>query len=287
MVVTFTPRRVQTKRRLATHSDGELQLFRQVPAAHQPGTVRPSVRPLAAVETRRVSAPARDARAPRQATAVRTRWVLLAVALGSMMSGLDSSISNTVLPVIATSLHADVAAAHWVMSIYLLVLSGLLLAFPLYYGNGLLYGMHGEIAPSQYPSGWYAADRVLAADPSPGRTLFLPWHEYMSLSFVRNENSVVASPAPSFFSTPVLVSADPEVPGIAPPTDPEQKEVSDLVAAGNAGRWAQVLATHHIKYLLLAREVDWSSYTYLDNQPGLVLVGDYSSIVLYRNSLVT
>jgi len=55
--------------------------------------------------------------------------VLLAVALGSMMSGLDSSISNTVLPVIATSLHADVAAAHWVMSIYLLVLSGLLLAF--------------------------------------------------------------------------------------------------------------------------------------------------------------
>jgi predicted MFS family arabinose efflux permease len=44
-------------------------------------------------------------------------WVLLAVALGSMMSGLDSSISNTVLPVIASSLHADVATAQWVVSI--------------------------------------------------------------------------------------------------------------------------------------------------------------------------
>jgi MFS family permease len=43
--------------------------------------------------------------------------VLLAVALGSMMSGLDSSISNTVLPVIASSLHADVATAQWVVSI--------------------------------------------------------------------------------------------------------------------------------------------------------------------------
>jgi hypothetical protein len=167
------------------------------------------------------------------------------------------------------------------------IASGLLLAFPLYYGNGLLYGMHGEIAPSQYPSGWYTADRVLAADHSPGRTLFLPWNEYLSLSFVRNQNSVVASPAPSFFSTPVLVSADPEVPGVAAPTDPDQKAITDLVAAGSEGHWAQVLATHHIKYVLLAREIDWSSYTYLDNQPGLVRVGDYSSIILYRNNLVT
>jgi EmrB/QacA subfamily drug resistance transporter len=49
--------------------------------------------------------------------------------MGSFMSGLDSSISNTVLPVIATSLHADVADVQWVVSIYLLVLSGLLLSF--------------------------------------------------------------------------------------------------------------------------------------------------------------
>jgi hypothetical protein len=40
------------------------------------------------------------------------RWLLVAVGTGSFMSGLDSSISNTVLPVIAGSLHADVAAAE-------------------------------------------------------------------------------------------------------------------------------------------------------------------------------
>jgi EmrB/QacA subfamily drug resistance transporter len=56
-------------------------------------------------------------------------WVLVAVALGSFMSGLDGSITNTVLPVIAAALNADVAAVQWVLSIYLLVLSGLLLAF--------------------------------------------------------------------------------------------------------------------------------------------------------------
>ena len=47
-----------------------------------------------------------------------------------------------------------------------------------------------------------------------------------------------------------------------------------------------ILAARNVKYVLLAREVDWSSYGYLDSQPGLVRVGDYGSIVLYRNSLV-
>jgi hypothetical protein len=166
------------------------------------------------------------------------------------------------------------------------IAAGLLLAFPLYYGNGLLFGMHGEITPSPYPSGWYAADRVLAADSHPHRTLFLPWHEYMSLSFVRNQNRVVAPPAMTFFSTPVLVSADPEVPGIVPPTNPDQEAISNLVRDGSQGHWAEVLATRGVKYVLLTREVDWMSYSYLDDQPGLVRVGDYGSIVLYRNSLM-
>ena len=43
-----------------------------------------------------------------------------------------------------------------------------------------------------------------------------------------------------------------------------------------------MLAAHHIKYVLLVREVDWSSYTYLDNQPGLTIQADFGSLVLFR-----
>jgi EmrB/QacA subfamily drug resistance transporter len=55
-------------------------------------------------------------------------WVLVAVATGSFMSGLDSSVSNTVLPVISGALNADVASVQWVVLIYLLVVSALLLS---------------------------------------------------------------------------------------------------------------------------------------------------------------
>jgi hypothetical protein len=161
----------------------------------------------------------------------------------------------------------------------------LALALPLYYGNGLLFGMHGQDRPSQYPAGWYQADRLLAADPQPGRAVFLPWHEYLALSFVNNSNRVVASPAPSFFSIPVVISPNPEIPGIAAPGDPEQVAVSGLVIAANAGDWAPILARHNIKYVLLAREVDWRSYSYLSRERGLELVADYGSILVYRDLL--
>jgi hypothetical protein len=166
------------------------------------------------------------------------------------------------------------------------VVAGLALALPLYYGNGLLFGMHGEIRPSMYPAGWYAADGVIAADPKHGRALFLPWHQYLRLSFVRNVDSVVATPAPSFFSIPMVVSADPEVAGIAPPNDPEQRVLARLAATGASADWATALRARNIKYVLLAKEVDWSLFAFLDHQPGFSRVGDYGSIMLYRVSAI-
>jgi hypothetical protein len=165
--------------------------------------------------------------------------------------------------------------------------AGLLLALPLYYGNGLLFGAHGEIKPSQYPAGWYAADQLLASDPHPDRTLFLPWHEYMSYSFVRNQNNVVAPVATTFFSVPTVVSSNPEVPGVLPPRNADQDAISGLVLAGSGGQWANVLAARLIKYVLVAHELDWSSFQYLDEQANLVKIGDFGSIVLYRDTLVT
>jgi hypothetical protein len=115
--------------------------------------------------------------------------------------------------------------------------------------------------------------------------VFLPWHQYLALSFVNNSNNVVASPAPSFFSIPVVISPNPEIPGIAALGDPDQVAVSGLVAAANAGDWAPILARHNIKYVLLAREVDWRAYSYLARERGLELVADYGSVVVYRDLL--
>ena len=57
------------------------------------------------------------------------------------------------------------------------------------------------------------------------------------------------------------------------------------VVRGDKGEWAQVLAAHGVKYVLLSHELEWKSYSYLDFQPDMVKIADFGSIEVYRNSL--
>ncbi len=58
------------------------------------------------------------------------KWkILFAIGIGTFMSALDGSVVNTTLPIIRQTFTSSVAAIEWVVTIYLLVLSGLLLSF--------------------------------------------------------------------------------------------------------------------------------------------------------------
>ena len=56
-------------------------------------------------------------------------WVLIAVGIGTFMSALDGSVVNTILPVLKSAFSSSIASIEWVVTVYLLVLSGLLLSF--------------------------------------------------------------------------------------------------------------------------------------------------------------
>jgi len=59
----------------------------------------------------------------------KSKWlVLLAIGIGTFMSALDGSVVNTTLPVITNYFQTDVATIEWVVTTYLLVVSGLLLS---------------------------------------------------------------------------------------------------------------------------------------------------------------
>lgn len=58
------------------------------------------------------------------------KWgVLIAIGTGSFMAALDGSVVNTILPILRSAFGSDVAAIQWVVTIYLLTLSGLMLTF--------------------------------------------------------------------------------------------------------------------------------------------------------------
>ena len=55
-------------------------------------------------------------------------WTLVAVALATFMTYLDNNVTNVAIPTIQRSLHLSLAGLEWVVSSYILVFAGLLLA---------------------------------------------------------------------------------------------------------------------------------------------------------------
>jgi EmrB/QacA subfamily drug resistance transporter len=72
-------------------------------------------------------------------SALRSKWsVLFAIGIGSFMSAIDGSVVNTVLPIMRADFGSSVAEIEWVVTVYLLVVSGMMLSF------GRLGDMHGH-----------------------------------------------------------------------------------------------------------------------------------------------
>ena len=74
------------------------------------------------------TAPALHSVAPELVDETRRWWVLVTVGISTFMSALDGSVVNTVLPILSRELHTGVAGIEWVTTVYLLVISGLLLS---------------------------------------------------------------------------------------------------------------------------------------------------------------
>ncbi len=89
--------------------------------------------------------------------------MLFTVGIATFMSALDGSVVNAVLPVMRGALRADVATIEWVVTVYLLVVSGLLLLF----GRlGDLRGHKGLYVAGL--SGFTVASGLCGLAPSPG-----------------------------------------------------------------------------------------------------------------------
>ncbi|HET7457952.1 MAG TPA: MFS transporter [Gemmatimonadaceae bacterium] len=106
-------------------------------------------------------------------TAAARRWVLVTIGTGTFMSALDGSVVNTLLPVLGRELHTGVAGIEWVTTVYLLVVSGLLLSVGragdlfghrhLYLGGFVLFVIGSALCGLAGSAHWLIALRAVQA----------------------------------------------------------------------------------------------------------------------------
>jgi hypothetical protein len=109
----------------------------------------------------------------------------------------------------------------------------------------------------------------------------LPWHQYIFLDFARR---TVAHPAQLFFDRPVIISSDPELPGLTPSQDQalaasiQNNVINRRFFENNAGAKLSELGVH---YIVLLKVSDWSVYGWLGAQRDLKLVAETADWQLY------
>jgi hypothetical protein len=145
-------------------------------------------------------------------------------------------------------------------------------------------GFDGQLVPRHYPTDWYAMNERLNQDRDDFQVLFLPWHLYMRYQFA---GRVIAHPGSGFFDKPLVTSDDPELGGTQPAiSDTRKKLLTEqiLPKAPRANSLGKQLEPLNIKYILLAKDADHTSYDYLNQQKDLELVAESATLKLYRNT---
>jgi hypothetical protein len=144
----------------------------------------------------------------------------------------------------------------------------------------LLFGFGGQVKPVPYPSDWYAVNDYIVKDSGcSGSTLFFPWHMYMKFSWV---GRVIADPAPSFFQCPVVGGTDVEWGGIYDNSKDSEGAAVEQWLETREGTDLLQNNTFNIRYIILAKEVDWKNYAELDNNPALQLVMETPTLRVYK-----
>ncbi len=160
------------------------------------------------------------------------------------------------------------------------------LTTPFTYSLNMLGGFNGQLKPVDYPKEWYEANDYLNSREDSFNILFFPWHLYMAFTWT---DRTIPNPASAFFDHPVVSGENIEVNAIeTQSTKPVQRYIDFLLK--NRERitdFGALVAPLNIKYIVLAKETDYSGYSFLYRQQDLKPVLDNPRIIVFENQRKT
>lgn len=144
----------------------------------------------------------------------------------------------------------------------------------------LLFGLNGQVKPVNYPADWHEINEyIIEQDNCQSNILFLPWHMYMRFNWIGN---IVVNPAIRFFDCPVIQGTNMEWGGIY---DNSQSIEGEIIGKWLENKGETALLTNNelnIRYIILAKEIDWQNYLWIDGLDNLKLIKETKTLRLYE-----
>ncbi len=138
---------------------------------------------------------------------------------------------------------------------------------------------YGQINPARYPPDWQEVDQYLLEQDCDGNTLFLPWHMYMSFNWI---GRIVANPANLYFECPVIIGTNIEIGNIySNNVANDSNFIEDWIKYKAP---VQLLKKDelNIKYIILAKELEWEDYLWMEKDEDIEKIIDTKNLLLYK-----
>lgn len=140
---------------------------------------------------------------------------------------------------------------------------------PIIFSFSAIRGMHEHFTTHEFPAEWQDAKNYLNENQTDGKILFLPWHSYMNFSF---SGKNIVNPAQPFFGKNVIVGNNTEFRSVYshfsdPQTLTIEKYVPDEknpIKKISGTDFIPDMAKLGIKKVILDKDEDWKSYSWLD-----------------------
>jgi hypothetical protein len=168
---------------------------------------------------------------------------------------------------------------------YVYIIIALALLTPFIYSFTMFNGFWGQLKTTDYPKDWYEVNDLLNKDKEDFNVLFLPWHLYMDFNWLPTPQKRIANPASIFFDRPVIQGDNMEAGTIYSSTsNPVSSYIEYLISSRDKiDNFGELLAPLNVKYILLTKEVDYTSYDFLYKQKDIEIVKETPDFIVFRN----
>ena len=151
----------------------------------------------------------------------------------------------------------------------------------------MLFAFNGQLDTKTYPKDWYEIDNLISEESNcEYNALFLPWHMYMNFKFVNEKDinrGIIANPAHTFFKCNTITGTNMEWGGIYDNSgDPVGDNLLNNFLKKNGIGSEDVLKKYNIKYIILAKEVDYNNYLSLQSLTYLQLEKETANLYLFK-----
>lgn len=149
------------------------------------------------------------------------------------------------------------------------------------YNPIIFWGIHGQVQTSKLPSDWATVANKLKG--TQGKTLVLPWHQYLSFPFT--DKRIITNPGPRFLPGDIISGDNLQIGAVYTTSTSQRSAYITWLTQNkyNTRNFGRLLAPIGVQYIVLYKTYSTGSSSWITRQKDLAVIYSSQDIEIVKN----